>query len=218
MRTLGHDWDLTGPLGSQPLDNYNPEVTNKCGVNPVTGSPGIDTQPYNQQGNLRSDRLGSGEFKAPRGNRKHTGIDIFGQLNQPVVSFLSGTVTRVAPNNGGYGNTIEVTSEGGIVSKYHHLATINVAEGDTVGTGQGIGTLGQTGNAGGTNPHVDFEIFKIVIPYSIILVDAYKTKLFIFFYKVHSCLDTFIILFSHSYFNAKRYSIRKVLSLFIVIG
>lgn len=154
--------DLTGPLGSQPFDNISPQESGKCGVNPVTGVPGLNRQPYNQQGNLRSDNLGSGEYRARRRgvNNAHKGIDIFGQLNQPVVAAIGGTVTRVDPNNGGYGQTVEITGPGGIVTKYHHLSSITVSEGDGVGAGQGIGTLGQTGNAGGTNPHVDFEVTK----------------------------------------------------------
>lgn len=130
-----------------------------CGVNPVTGLKGIQTKPYNQKGSLRDDKLGSGEWKSRRGKKKHSGIDIAGDLNQSVVATRGGKVTFAGPIRG-YGKTVEITHDDGSISKYHHLNDIFVNTKDVGSMGEAIGTLGQTGNAGGTNPHVDFEIVK----------------------------------------------------------
>jgi RHS repeat-associated protein len=150
---------------SNPFDyiNRGPDIVagggETCGVNPVTGNAGINRQPYNVVGNLRNDSKGSGEFGAPRGKGPHKGIDIFGTLGQQVASFLGGKVTFSGVRTG-YGNTVEVTHANGLVSKYHHLTSISVSINNRVSTGLSVGTLGQTGNAGGTNPHVDFEIWQ----------------------------------------------------------
>jgi murein DD-endopeptidase MepM/ murein hydrolase activator NlpD len=122
--------------------------------------PGIRKQPYNGFGTLRNDSKGSGEWHASRGTSLHKGIDISGVLLQLVGAWRAGTVTRAQDNVSGYGVTVEITHGDGSVSKYHHLDSRHVKRGDKVGEGDPIGQLGQSGNATGTNPHVDFEIVR----------------------------------------------------------
>jgi YD repeat-containing protein len=131
-----------------------------CGVNPVTREPGIKRKPYNGFGTIRDDSKGNGEYNASRGGKGygHKGIDISGLLGQMIFAFLGGKITR-SEYVKDYGNTIEITHPNGLVSKYHHLEKLMGDVDDDVEMGDVIGLLGQTGNAGGTNPHVDFEIF-----------------------------------------------------------
>jgi RHS repeat-associated protein len=136
---------------------------NDCGVNPVTGQPGINRKPYNKVGNLRSDSGGSGEWRARRGGgkRTHTGIDIFGGLGQPVVASWGGTVSVSRQMKGGqsagYGRMVTIDHGNGWTTRYAHLSGFSVRSG-SVAQGDQIGTLGQDGNARGTNPHVHYEI------------------------------------------------------------
>jgi murein DD-endopeptidase MepM/ murein hydrolase activator NlpD len=98
------------------------------------------------------------------GNRKdpfnghlafHSGIDFAAPQGSTVMSAGAGTVTFVGQMSG-YGNAIEVTHEGGIITRYGHLSAFLVKEGDTVSTGSPIGRVGSTGRS--TGPHLHFEV------------------------------------------------------------
>lgn len=71
------------------------------------------------------------------------GIDIAGQLGQPVVSVGDGTVLY-AKNMRGYGNLVIIDHQEGVVSAYAHNKTILVREGQTVSRGQQIAEMGNT--------------------------------------------------------------------------
>lgn len=150
-----------------------------CGVNPVTGSPGISTVQSGQPGELRPGHGGGGRFGAYRAREScdmsrpetcHQGIDIAGVPGSTsVVSALAGTVTRIENiahpgfRGGEYGNVVFVDLGGGYEARYAHLATIsaNLAVGQAIGQGDEIGVLGQTGNAKGqriSEAHLHFEI------------------------------------------------------------
>jgi murein DD-endopeptidase MepM/ murein hydrolase activator NlpD len=65
-------------------------------------------------------------------------------------------VTRVA-NTGStsYGRWIEISHGNGYTTRYAHLATQTVSQGQSVRQGQKIGTVGSTG--GSTGPHLHYE-------------------------------------------------------------
>ncbi len=71
------------------------------------------------------------------------GIDIAGQLGQPIVSVGDGTVLY-AKNMRGYGNLVIIDHTEGVVSAYAHNKTILVREGQTVSRGQQIAEMGNT--------------------------------------------------------------------------
>ncbi len=71
------------------------------------------------------------------------GIDIAGQLGQPIVSVGDGTVLY-AKNMRGYGNLVIIDHTEGVVSAYAHNKTILVKEGQTVSRGQQIAEMGNT--------------------------------------------------------------------------
>jgi len=161
-----------GPSGGDPVPEApqtptaTPTPAGNCGVNPVTGQPGFTRNPMGQPGNLRAPIAGQGQFNAPRPANnppRHAGLDIAGVLNfSPVVAFLAGTVQFAGPT-GGKGGTLVVIDHGkGIVSSYVHLQAGSIPAGvaatKSVTQGQRIGTLGNTGNAGGAPPHVHFWI------------------------------------------------------------
>lgn len=86
----------------------------------------------------------------------HKGTDFSAATGTPIYAANSGTITT-ARNLGVYGNCIVLTKENGDYSKYFHMDTILVAEGDVVFAGDLIGTVGSTGLS--TGPHLHLEIW-----------------------------------------------------------
>jgi murein DD-endopeptidase MepM/ murein hydrolase activator NlpD len=99
-------------------------------------------------------------FGDPRdgGRRRHEGVDVFAPRGTPVVSVSPGRVSRVGVNNLG-GKTVSV-SQDGYSYYYAHLDTQLVRMGQAVKTGDTLGTVGNTGNAITTPPHLHFGIYR----------------------------------------------------------
>jgi murein DD-endopeptidase MepM/ murein hydrolase activator NlpD len=85
----------------------------------------------------------------------HGGIDIGVPEGTPVVAATEGVVT-FAGQQSGYGNHIEVRHADGVITTYSHLASVDVAVGERVKTGQRIAGSGNTGHS--TGPHLHFEV------------------------------------------------------------
>ncbi|MBD3629997.1 M23 family metallopeptidase [Cyclobacterium sp.] len=98
-------------------------------------------------------------FGDPRdgGRRKHEGVDIFAPSGTPVLAVSDGRVTRVANNRLG-GKTVRISS-GRYSFYYAHLDSQMVASGSRVKPGDTLGTVGNTGNARTTAPHLHFGIY-----------------------------------------------------------
>ena len=87
----------------------------------------------------------------------HAGIDIAapGVRNTPAVAARAGTVIYAGYVNG-YGNVVVVDHGGGFETRYAHLNSISVSNGQAVGIGQALGAIGSTGNS--TGDHLHYEI------------------------------------------------------------
>lgn len=119
------------------------------------------------------------------GKKMHSGIDLAGQVGDPVYSAHSGTISRIVSNhvnrvNGKYpadytgdknaaGNRIYITVSKGVEDAYFHLqagepVAINPRTGrlfevgDSVEMGEIIGYVGITGNANPNVPHLHFGV------------------------------------------------------------
>lgn len=88
------------------------------------------------------------------GTNMHYGLDIDGDIGDPLRSATSGTVT-FSGWRGGFGNLVIVT-QGDTEYYYAHASALLVQEGQTVSAGQLIARVGATGNV--TGPHLHFEI------------------------------------------------------------
>lgn len=94
------------------------------------------------------------------GIRKHKGIDIHAAKGTPVVAVSDGIITERAHTAIG-GKTLWLkSSDHGWTAYYAHLDKQLVKEGQFVKKGQVIGTLGNTGNARSTPPHLHYGISK----------------------------------------------------------
>jgi murein DD-endopeptidase MepM/ murein hydrolase activator NlpD len=94
------------------------------------------------------------------GKRKHEGIDIFARKGTPVVAIADGVVVD-AGNTPRGGKTVWLRSFNDDYYYYYaHLNEQFVKAGQTVRKGTHLGTVGNTGNAKLTPPHLHFGIYS----------------------------------------------------------
>jgi murein DD-endopeptidase MepM/ murein hydrolase activator NlpD len=84
----------------------------------------------------------------------HTGIDLRGDVGEPVRATATGKVT-IAGREGGYGNMVEISHGNGLATRYGHLSEISVKLGQVVRIGEIVGRIGSTGRS--TGPHLHYE-------------------------------------------------------------
>ena len=93
------------------------------------------------------------------GARAHRGVDIFAPRGTPVVAAMDSWVARVDTTPRG-GNVVWLQPLFGNMRLYYaHLDTQLVASGEFVLAGDVLGTVGNTGNARTTPPHLHFGVY-----------------------------------------------------------
>ena len=105
-------------------------------------------------------------FGMPRdgGRREHHGIDVFAPRGTPVLAAADGVVARTGDSaRGGLHVWQRARGDDGRVLGtlyYAHLDRVDVAAGDVVARGTRLGTVGNTGNARTTPPHLHFGLYR----------------------------------------------------------
>ncbi|MBU8892338.1 MAG: M23 family metallopeptidase [Bacteroidales bacterium] len=101
-------------------------------------------------------------FGDPRdgGRRIHHGVDIFAKRNTDVITSADGYITRTGSGRIGGKYVWTYYPSLGINCYYAHLETIAVKGGLKIKAGTKIGTVGNTGNAKYTPPHLHFGIYQ----------------------------------------------------------
>lgn len=101
-------------------------------------------------------------FGDPRdgGSREHHGVDIFAPRHTPVLAPSNGRISRVGEGQIGGRYVWLYDQERSMHLYFAHLETQEVKVRDLVITGQVIGTVGNTGNARYTPPHLHFGIYR----------------------------------------------------------
>lgn len=102
-------------------------------------------------------------WHAPRsGGRRHEGADLFAKKGTPVKSAVNGQVWRIGHDRLG-GQVVWVLGEGRTLYYYAHLDSFadDLQVGDHVKRGDVLGTVGNTGNARTTPPHLHFGMYRV---------------------------------------------------------
>jgi murein DD-endopeptidase MepM/ murein hydrolase activator NlpD len=110
----------------------------------------------------KNRRAISSFFGDPRdgGSRDHHGVDIFAARHTPVLAPSNASVTRVGEGDVGGRYVWLYDSKRSMHLYFAHLETREVERGDQIRAGQQIGTVGNTGNARYTPPHLHFGIYR----------------------------------------------------------
>jgi murein DD-endopeptidase MepM/ murein hydrolase activator NlpD len=87
--------------------------------------------------------------------RPHLGVDIAAPRGTHIIAPATGKVTFVG-RKFGFGIVVEIDHGGGIKTRYAHLTRAMVQEGDEIGKGAFIATVGSTGIT--TGPHLHYEV------------------------------------------------------------
>lgn len=85
----------------------------------------------------------------------HGGVDIAGNLGDPIAAFAAGTVEYVGQNDS-YGLYLQLDHGNGVKSFYAHCSRILVSKGQTVALGETVAEVGATGES--TGPHLHLEL------------------------------------------------------------
>lgn len=96
-------------------------------------------------------------FGDKRGTRSHAGIDIKAPRGTYIVAVIDGFIERIKEGGSG-GKQLYLRDAKGRLYYYAHLDSWEVEEYEAVSAGQILGTVGDTGNARNTTPHLHFEV------------------------------------------------------------
>ncbi len=139
-----------------------PMISDSATVRPATSGLGSNTMIVPVIG-TGAEAL-TDTFSQARGEgRLHDAIDIMAREGTPVVAAAAGTVEKLYRSEAG-GNTIYIRApDGRLVFYYAHLRDYapGLAEGQVVAPGDALGSVGWTGNADQSAPHLHFAIQEI---------------------------------------------------------
>ncbi len=89
---------------------------------------------------------------------RHDGLDMIAPAGEPVYASADGVVKNVIRSKKGLGNVVEIQHKGGYISRYAHLADIEVRKGRSLKKGSRIGYVGISGNS--FAPHLHYEVIR----------------------------------------------------------
>lgn len=89
---------------------------------------------------------------------RHNGLDMIAPSGEPVYSAADGTVRNVIRSRKGLGNVVEIDHGNGYVTRYAHLADVEVHKGRRLKKGNRIGYVGVSGNS--FAPHLHYEVIR----------------------------------------------------------
>jgi murein DD-endopeptidase MepM/ murein hydrolase activator NlpD len=138
---------------------HHPAVAAPRAVAELAARPVPASMPVPVAG-VRASRIAD-TFGAPRGrDRAHQGIDIFAPRGTPVLSATDGVVLSVREQGLG-GRQVWVLGPARERHYYAHLDDwwAGLRAGDRLRAGMAIGTVGDTGNARGTPPHLHYGVY-----------------------------------------------------------
>ncbi len=94
-------------------------------------------------------------YKVPM---QHNGLDMIAPSGEPVYAAADGVVSNVIRSRKGLGNVVEIDHGNGYMTRYAHLADVEVRKGRKLEKGARIGYVGVSGNS--FAPHLHYEVIK----------------------------------------------------------
>lgn len=88
----------------------------------------------------------------------HNGLDMIAPSGAPVYAAADGVVRNVIRSRKGLGNVVEIDHGNGYVTRYAHLADVEVRKGRELKKGARIGYVGVSGNS--FAPHLHYEVMR----------------------------------------------------------
>lgn len=89
---------------------------------------------------------------------RHDGLDLIAHSGEPVYASADGVVSDVTRSRKGLGNVVTIDHGDGYVTRYAHLADIEVRKGRKLKRGTRIGYVGVSGNS--FAPHLHYEVIR----------------------------------------------------------
>lgn len=89
---------------------------------------------------------------------QHNGLDMISQSGKPVYASADGVVKDVIRSRKGLGNVVVIDHGNGYVTRYAHLADVEVKKGRQLTRGTRIGYVGVSGNS--FAPHLHYEVLR----------------------------------------------------------
>lgn len=135
------------------MDDYHRSgsLLGKRGSIPMRGFSGN----YRSMSSPDWGRITSGFGYRAQFGRMHKGVDFAMASGDTVRVPLPGRIDRVDFDRHGYGHFVVVRHDNGMETRYAHLSSVLVREGEYVSQGEPIALSGNTGNS--TGPHLHFE-------------------------------------------------------------
>ena len=88
----------------------------------------------------------------------HNGLDLIAPAGTPVYAAADGYVREVVKSRKGLGNVVTIDHGNGYVTRYAHLADMEVRKGRRIRRGARIGYVGLSGNS--FAPHLHYEVMR----------------------------------------------------------
>jgi murein DD-endopeptidase MepM/ murein hydrolase activator NlpD len=142
-----------------PIPTASPIPTRRATSSVTSSSSGSYTgkTPSYSGGAWAWPVVGGGNYISQYFHYGHYAIDIAAQYGTPIVAPLAGVVVFAGWNNNGGGYQVWISHGGGIYTGSHHMSSVAVSVGQSVGRGQFVGRVGMSGWA--TGPHDHFEVW-----------------------------------------------------------
>jgi len=145
-----------GPL--PPVQNATPGTLTPPSPPPMVAPPNVPPPPV---ASARFIRPANGPIVQRYDGNQFKGIDIAGNVGDPIYAVADGRVVYVGGELRGYGNMVIVKHDDVFLTAYAHNNTMLVKENDVVRQGQQIATMG---NSGASRVMLHFEIREMGKP------------------------------------------------------
>ena len=89
---------------------------------------------------------------------RHDGLDMIAPAGEPVYASADGKVSNIIRSRKGLGNVVVIEHDGGYVTRYAHLADIEVRKDRKIRKGDRLGYVGVSGNS--FAPHLHYEVLR----------------------------------------------------------